>query len=170
MRNSEFGIRSGRFFHSALRTPHSALGMTLVELLVVLGIIGLILGISMPALSRQTKEMRLKATTRQVVGLVSLARSLAISSHEEHAVVVDPERKEVGVVNTVSGEKLDQVVRLPPSVTLELQIGGEVSSERQLVFRPTGSLVGRSVTLILADRDKQETVTVTGTTGFVSVQ
>ena len=144
--------------------------MTLVELLVVLGIIGLILGISMPALSGYAKQVRLKTATRQVVGLVSLARSLAISSHQDHAVVVDPERKEVSVVNTVSGETLEQVVRLPSSVTLEVQVGGAASSERQLVFRPTGSLVGRTVTLVLADRDKQQAVTVTGTTGFVSVQ
>ena len=68
------------------------------------------------------------------------------------------------------GETLDQVVRLPSSVTLEVQVGGAASSERQLVFRPTGSLVGRTVTLVLADRDKQQAVTVTGTTGFVSVQ
>ena len=144
--------------------------MTLVELLVVLGIIGLILGISMPALSRYTKQVRVKTAARQVVGLLSLARSLAISSHQEHAVVVDPERKEVSVVNTVSGEKLDQVIRLPSSVTLELQVGGKASSERQLVFRPTGSLIGRTVTLVLADRDKQQAITVTGTTGAVFVQ
>ena len=144
--------------------------MTLVELLVVLGVIGVILGISLPALSGYAKQARLKTATRQVVGLVSLARSLAIGSHQDHAVVIDPERKEVSIVNTVSGEALDQVVRLPSSVTVEVQVGGAPSSAWQFVFRPSGSLIGRSVTLLLADRDKSHTITVTGTTGAVFVQ
>ena len=54
--------------------------MTLVELLVVLGIIGLILGISVPGLSAYANQARLKAATRNVVGLLSLARSLAPTS------------------------------------------------------------------------------------------
>ena len=145
-------------------------GMTLVELLVVLGVIGLIVGMSVPALAGYAKQVRLKAAIRQVVGLVSLARSLAISSHEDHGVVVDPERRELSVINMVSGQALEQVVRLPSSVTLDVQVGGASSPETQLVFRPTGSLTGRTVSLVLADRDKVYSITVTGTTGAVSVK
>ena len=72
--------------------------MTLVELLVVLGIIGLIVGMGLPSFTHYAQHLRLNAAVRQVVGLVSLARSAAISSHEEHAVTVDAEHRELRIV------------------------------------------------------------------------
>ena len=145
--------------------------MTLVELLVILGVIGLILGISVPGLAGYAKQMRLSAAARQVIGLVSLARSLAVSSHEDHAVVLDGEQGEFRVVNTVTGETLERAVRLPTSVTAEVQMSGETAEDSRVVFRPTGSLSGgRSVTLVLADRTRRNTVTVNGITGAVSLQ
>jgi len=144
--------------------------MTLIELLVVIGIIGLILGTGVPALTGYAKQVRLKATTRQVVGLVSLARSLAISTRTEHTVIVDSEGREVRVVNQSSGEALEQVVRLPTSVSIEMEVGGQTVEQMEFSFRPSGALAGRSVSLVLADGQKQQTVIVTGTTGAVSVQ
>ena len=144
--------------------------MTLVELLVVMGVIGLILGISVPSLMGFAKTVRLKTAVREVIGLLSLARSQAISVHENHVVVIDQAGGEIRVVNEMSNEPLEQIVRLPSSVTLELQSGGQPSSKTQFVFRPTGSLLGRTVSLILSDHEKRYTITVTGSTGSVSVQ
>ncbi|OGX28805.1 MAG: hypothetical protein A3B78_00560 [Omnitrophica WOR_2 bacterium RIFCSPHIGHO2_02_FULL_67_20] len=154
----------------ALRPSPFAPAITLVELLVVLAIIGLILGMSVPALTHYATQLRLQAATRQVVGLVSLARSLAIGSRQNHAVVVDPERGEVSVVNLVSGERLEQVARLPSGVTVDVQVGGESAPETRVIFRPTGSLEGRTTALVLANKEKSQTVTITGATGAVSVQ
>ena len=144
--------------------------MTLVELLVVLGIIGLIVSMSVPGLAGYARRVRTKATLRQVVGLVSLARNLAVSSHEAHAVVVDPERREVRVVNMTTGESLEQMVRLPSSATVSVLVGGEGSTQTQFVFRPSGSLEGRTVSVVLADQEHRYTVTVSGATGAVSVE
>ena len=145
-------------------------GITLVELLVVLGIIGLILGMSVPPLTHYASQFRLKAVTREVAGLVSLARSLAISSRQNHAVVVDPERGEISIVNLASGERLEHVARLPTGVTVDVEVGGESAPESRIVFRPTGSLEGRTTTLVLANKEKSQRVTITGTTGSMSVQ
>ena len=145
-------------------------GMTLVELLVLLGIIVMIVGMSVPALSHYADQLRLKTATRQVVGLILLARSMAISAHADHAVVIDPEQRRVTILNVTSGETLEQKVHLPSSVSVEVQIGGQPSEETKVVFRPTGSLVGRSTTLILSDREKRQLVTVTGATGAVTVE
>ena len=144
--------------------------MTLVELLVVLGIIGLILGISVPGMTTYANQVRLKAATREVVGLLSLARSLAISSHEDHAVVIDPERREITVENTVSGEALERVIRLPTSISVEVTVSGEPAQEPRVVFRPTGSLAGRTASITLADRHTSHTVTISSITGAVTVE
>ena len=135
-----------------------------------MGIIGLILGISLPSMSTYGSQLRLKAATRQIVGLLSLARSLAIGSRENHAVVVDQERREVTMLNLASGEKSEQVVRLPKEVSVDVQAGGQTAAEPRVVFKPTGALEGRTLRLVLAGRDRSYTITVTGTTGSISVE
>lgn len=144
--------------------------MTLIELLVVLGIIGLILGISVPGLSTYANQARLKAATRNLMGLLSLARSLAISSHEDHAVIMDLEQRRITVENTVSGEALERMVQLPPTITIEVEVAGEPVQEARVVFRPTGSLAGRTTIIRLADRDKSHAITVSGITGAVTTE
>jgi Tfp pilus assembly protein FimT len=144
--------------------------MTLVELLVVLGIIGVIVGMSVPGMVGYAQRVRLKAAVRQTMGLLSLARSSAITSHEEHAVIVDSEEGTLSVMNLSSEEALEQAVHLPSKVAVALQIGGAPSSEDRIVFRPTGALRGRTVSLILSDRDREQTITIMGTTGAIGLQ
>ncbi len=147
-----------------------SLGMTLMEILVVLGVIGIIVGMSVPALTRYAGQMRLKAVTRQVVGLVSLARSLSIGSQAGHAIVVDAGTRRITVVNSASGEALEQVVRLPSGISAEVQVGGVLASEQQVVFRTSGALTGRATSIVLSDGKKRSTITVTGATGAINVQ
>lgn len=155
---------------SAAPLPSQRRAITLVELLVVLAIVGLIIGMSVPAFSSYSQKLRLNTTARQAVGLLALARSMAISSHAEHAVEVDADAGEIRVVNQASGEALEKVVRLPKAVTVTLAIGGETAAESRIVFRPNGGLGGRSVSMTLADARDERTITVTGTTGAVSLQ
>ena len=142
--------------------------MTLVEILVVLGIIGLILSIAVPGLGTYANKARMKSATREIVGLVGLARSVAISSHEDHAVIVDAERKTVSVENLKTGKTLERVVSLPSALTVEVQVAGEPAAESRVVFRPTGSLNGRTTSIVLADRDQRHTITVSSITGSVT--
>ncbi len=151
------------------RGRHGRPGITLVELIVVLAIIAIIVGMSVPALMGYSQQLRLKTTTREAMGLVSLARSLAISSHEERAVRVDEERRQIQIVNLTSGEPMEQVVRIPRSVTVSVEEGGKLSEPMQFVFRPTGSLTGRTVSLVLADQHKQHTIVITAATGAVTL-
>jgi len=159
-----------RVTNSPFVIRHSSFAMTLVEMLVVLGIIGVIIGISVPGLAGYAMRLRLKTATRQAAGLIFLARSTAISTHEDHAVVIDPDAREIRVVAVGSGEVLEQHLRLPASVTVELQVGGQPATESQFVFRSTGSLTGRSVSVVLTDHERQQFITVIGATGAISVQ
>lgn len=144
-------------------------GMTLVELLVVLAVIGLLIGVSVPGLARYSQQARLKAATRQFIGLLSFARQQAISSRQEHAVVVDREAQDVRVVNVDSGDTLE-AFHLPTGISVEIQVGGQPAQETQLVFRSTGALNGRTTSVVLSNQEKRHTITVTAITGAVSTE
>ena len=150
--------------------PNAPRGFTLIELLIVLGIIGLLLGISVPALSGLSQRTRLKTTTRQLLGLLTLARSLAISSHEPHAVKVDAARGVVTVENLTTRQALEQRLGIPPSITIQVQQGGEPAPKPEVVFQPTGSLIGRSLEVVVADRTRSQALSVSAITGAVLVR
>ena len=147
----------------------SKIGMTLVEMLVVMAIIGLILGISIPAFLGYTQQARLHTTTRQMMGLISLARQMAIGSHEDHAVVVDSTNREVRLMNVVTGTWLDQHLKIPQSVAIEIRVGNQPSSE-PLEFHTNGALAGRTATLTITHQGKHQAITVSALTGAISIQ
>ncbi len=150
---------------------HARFGMTLVELLVVLGVIALIVGMSVPALSQYTARTRLKTAVRQLVGVISLARSLSVGSQEGHAVVIDTQKGRASITNLATGETLeDHQLQLPSSVHLALKVAGQEAKNPQIAFRPNGSLNGRTAEIAVSESDKQMVITVTGSTGAISVQ
>lgn len=156
--------------NSKLRTPNSALGITLIELLVVMSVIGLLAGLGVPAMSSYSRSIKLKATTRKVVRLLSYARSMALSAHEVHSVQIDSDSHEMYVMNLASGDTLEKKIRLPSSVNIDVSIGGNPVQELQINFRPTGSLTGRTTTIALSNQSKTYEIVVTGATGAVIVQ
>ncbi len=145
-------------------------GMTLMELLVVLGIIGIVVGMSAPALTRYAGQVRLKSTVRQVVGLLSLARSLSIGSPAGHTVSIDLEHRQLTVIDNNVNEALDQKVRLAAGLEISVEAAGEALTPPELVFQPNGALRGRTVSIILTDKQKTYTITVSSITGAVTVE
>ncbi|MBI2885457.1 MAG: GspH/FimT family pseudopilin [Candidatus Omnitrophica bacterium] len=143
-------------------------GFTLVELLVVIGVIGILLATSVPALSSYTTQVRLKTATREIVGLLLLARSLAISHHAVQTVLVDTERGELSL-DPATGDLASRRVRLPPAIEIDVT-GADGAESSQVTFQPSGALAGRSVSVTLSNGKRTHTIVVTGPTGAVLVQ
>jgi len=64
-------------------------GFSIAEILVVVAIIGLILGVSVPAFNHVFKSFKLKTSGRQVVGAMQIARQRSITRTRDYYVFFD---------------------------------------------------------------------------------
>src|SRR6266516_6370849 len=96
MRNSEWGMRNGCpglrswSVHSAFRIPHSALGFTLAEIVVVLALLGIMAAVAVPAFTRLDPEDDATRGAADVVRVLHRARRSALERAVPATVVVDP--------------------------------------------------------------------------------
>ncbi len=179
-RKSEVRIRSQNSkctasFRSDLRPPTSDVkllalrGFTLIELLIVIGIIGIIVATSIPAYLKYAEQTRLKAATREVIGLLSLARQSAMSSRQPKTVVFDEETSELRLEEPSAIGQM-KGVKLPKNVSVHLDRARAADeAPNSMVFQPSGTLSGRSATLSLTSHGRTQVVTVSGITGGITL-
>ncbi|MFC1623786.1 GspH/FimT family pseudopilin [Candidatus Omnitrophota bacterium] len=146
---------------------------TLIEMLVVLGIIAMLLGITIPFTTGFGKGLRLKTASRAILGTLRVARSNAITYREKHTVVFDIEKGEYWIEDS-EGRIFDRKRRLP--VSIKFRVPGEEESEAidfeddKVIFYPTGAIEGASGSITITDqRDKSRTVSILGSTGKISI-
>jgi len=142
-----------------------------MELIVVMAIIGLVLAIGVPGFAHYNKQLQLNAATRNIVGLLSLARSTAISTRSTRTVDMNPQTGTL-TLEAASDQDDARVIRLSSSLTLAIQNadGTSLDGESPVVFQPSGALSGRSVLLVLSGRNvHSQTIRVVAATGAISV-
>jgi type II secretion system protein H len=72
------------------RRASLAAGFTLLELVVALFVLGLAVGLALPAVGRSTDSVRARAEVARFAALLRHAREQAITTRQPHAVVLDP--------------------------------------------------------------------------------
>jgi len=133
-----------------------------MELLVVLGILGLVLALAVPSLGRSLPGLQLQTDARTVAGALREARMLAIGGNRETRLVVDVEQRTLQL-----GEG---VVRLNPQLGISLLTAASEAPAAEtggISFFPDGTSTGGRVTLSLGERQRH--VVVDWLTGKVSV-
>jgi general secretion pathway protein H len=157
----ERGIRTRTVLDGRAR---SALGFTLLELLVVLTIAVGIAALVLPNLSNAIGLFELKSGARQMATALQAARGRAIAQDGEVAVIVDVEKRTYQV--TGSGE----VRPVSPELTLKLETADvEVLSDQVAAIRffPDGSSTGGRLTL--AASGQRYVISVDWLTGRVRI-
>ena len=140
-------------------------------MIVVMAVIGLLVSVSLPSLTGYARQARLKAAARETIGLLSLARSMAISAREPRTVLIDPGEGQISI-EASANEDQTHLVKLGPGIEVTVEIqgqGGQAEGAAELTFQPSGALAGRSVTVTLSNGDHSQTITVTATTGSILV-
>ncbi len=140
-------------------------GFTLIEMMVVLGLIALTLGISLPAFWNSRGSAQLRPLTAQLAAELRMARATAIIQNRPVSFVFDPKAR----VYQVPG--VSRPTSLPASIGLTLTTSKELvrdSGSARLVFFPDGSSTGGKVTLF--NRKESMTIQVEWLTGAVIAQ
>jgi type II secretory pathway pseudopilin PulG len=120
---------------------HHSAGATLIETVIVLGLIGLVAGITIPPAARLLDGIRLRSATSEVVSLFATARNIAIL-HSTHATVKVDEK--AGVVALYTPRDTLHVRRLHASYGVTLD-----ATRDSVSYGPTGMGYGAANTRII---------------------
>lgn len=120
----------------------SSAGFTLLELLIVMGIMGLVLATVVSAKPR-TEATRLAITARAIAETLQLARAQAMSSNAETVVRIDTQRHQFGRTRSMHALPRGMSIALTVAETEHIgEIGG-------LRFYPDGQSSGGEIVLAL---------------------
>ncbi|MDP8230204.1 MAG: prepilin-type N-terminal cleavage/methylation domain-containing protein [Candidatus Gorgyraea atricola] len=153
------------------------IGFTLVEMLVVLAIIAMLLGISLPFTSGFGKGLRIKTSARAIMGTLRVARSNAITHREENTVVFDIEEGEYWIEDS-TGAIFEKKRRLSRSIEFKVPETEEgekddpiTFEEDKVTFFSTGAIKGISGSITIADkRGESRTISIIGSTGKITIE
>lgn len=164
----------GVFFYSPnTQYPTPKRAFTLMEMLVVLAIIALLLGISVPFTSGFGKSLRITTAARALSGTLRVARSNAITYREKYFVIFDVENGEYWLEDS-EGRIFEKKRKLPSSVKFEVQDDEEsdpITFENDRVtFYSTGAIEGPSGSITITDRQgASKTISILGSTGSITI-
>lgn len=143
-------------------------------MLVVLAIVAMLLGISVPFASRFGKGLRLKTSARAILGTLRVAKSNAVTYRENHSVVFDAEKGEYWI--EYSGEKIfEKKHRLPGSINFQVpddETKDPITFEDdRVIFYSTGAIEGSGGSITITDKEgDSKTITVVGSTGKIIIE
>ncbi|MBU3911009.1 MAG: GspH/FimT family pseudopilin [Candidatus Omnitrophica bacterium] len=152
----------------------NSIGFTLVEMLVVLAIVGMLLGISIPFTTGFGKGLRIKTASRAILGTLRVARSSAITYRDRKMVVFDVQEGEYWIQDE-DGNISEKKLRLPSSIKFRLPEDSEadpVTFENDtVIFAPSGAVEGQNGYITISDKKgKSMTISIINSTGKITIE
>jgi len=127
------------------RNPKYSAGFTLVELLVVMGIMGLVLAVVLSA-KPKTAAARVAVAARAVVATLQLARAQAMANNNEVVVRIDTQKGQFGAAGSMHSLPRGMSVAM---TVAEIERTGESGGMR---YYPDGQSSGGEIVLMLDGR------------------
>lgn len=120
-------------------------GVTLVELVIVLAILGLLASLTGPRIGQWLDDWRLRAAAERIAQTLRAARSRAL--YEQRAVLVELVPSEFKVRVTEPGSGFRSEFALPAGIEWGEEEGQFPSQAWRVVLRPSGTVEERAVWL-----------------------
>lgn len=149
-------------------------GFTLMEMLVVLAVVAMLLGVSIPFFASFTKGAKLKTAASDLTAILNTARSFAITYRQNYSVVFDSSSAPHSyyIVDN-SGQVYGKKYNLPSGTKFSRPSSPEQATTFEAdraVFTSTGGLSGSSGSVWVADKKQDfRRVNVSNTTGRVRI-
>lgn len=153
---------SGPIRQSAAGGRH---GFTLLELLVVMGLLALALTIVAPSLNRLRLGVAVRSAAYELAAHLRSARAAARETNKERVLTIDVEGRRYWAEGIVAPRQLPQSVALDLTVPASERVGANAARVR---FFPDGSTSGARV--VLDDGRSSATIRVDWLTGDVRLQ
>lgn len=170
-----------------LNTFKSEKGITLIEILAVVIVMGILTLMAVPSLSKFTRDMKMKSASRAIAANFRLARSSAITQNVNHFVRIDLDNNTVQVMwNDGTNDILVGKTWLCPAsldiYDIRTPSTNVSTGVYDLTFTPKGSAItislhlervnaglSRSASAPIEERAKCSTIYVAGSTGHIQV-
>ena len=124
-------------------------GITLLEMLVVMCIVGLIIGVTMPSISAGLDSVRLATATSSVAGFLNAAVTRVERRQQPIEVVIRPQENRIVIYSNEPGFTRD--LTMPDGVTIErvfpAEMSREAGGERRILLLPGATAPAMGVQL-----------------------
>lgn len=157
---------------TAIRMIHSQRGISIMEMMIVVVLIGLLASLAAPSFFEQLPRLESKAQVKEVLSKLREARSLAIARKEPAGVCLDGGNNAWTVF--LDNGPCDNAHNSGDSVMSNGQIGTRVSmshntfSNHDIIFKPDGScLQSGTICLTAEDNSVSYTIDILASTGRV---
>jgi prepilin-type N-terminal cleavage/methylation domain-containing protein len=127
-------------------------GITLIEMLVVMCIVGLIIGVTMPSISAGLESVRLTTASSSVAGFLNAAVTRVERRQQPIEVIILPKENRIVVYSNEPGFTRD--LTMPDGVTIEsvlpAEMDGETGDDRRILLLPGAT--APAIGVVLANR------------------
>ena len=143
-------------------------GMTLIEMLVVIGVIGILLATLTPSVSRYAKGVSLNGEAKVLTSTLREAQEKTITEQKRYLIRLRPESAPPSydlVALTESGEELQKTFTLRSGETMTVE---ETIASNEVIFSPDGG-PSASGNITISNGTDSKIVNVSPA-GFISIQ
>lgn len=152
------------YYSHTVKIQNSSRGFTLLEILLVIGLIGLLSVVSVSAWRVFQPSLQLNGTIREVVSDLRHIQQLSITEQIEYCLKIFPDEKKYQIIQCDSSQLIEEKT-FPAEITA-VTVGG--LTENQVEYNPYGAVQEEGTIVLENTRQESKTILIKAS-GFVKI-